>query len=362
MTTPESQHLGLVRKVVGGYDQSDVNVLVGRIDRELTEKSAQLLEVKEEVRRLQAQIDLAKRERPSFSELGGAFEDALKMAEDQSAKLVSDALAEATQTIAEATKRSRSLVETAEIAFNSRINEETNSAQRKRLVAEQESARTKAELAEQSNLLSIELSRAEREVAQLIADVEREIKEKTSSTTREIERLRRESIDAAREAKEMRTTTEFELRQREDEARAEIRSLTSEAESYAKHLFAEADDHTQTSLEAASKISREADEYVLMIQERADRLETEAEQRGLEIIEQASQSAEQILAESESFVNEFVDGLENRIKLAREQMEDLSLLAQNLKLIVNGFDLGEVGISRKTSVSGDVVTAEIVED
>jgi hypothetical protein len=88
----------------------------------------------------------------------------------------------------------------------------------------------------------------------------------------------------------------------------------------------------------------------------------EAELKAEEIREEAELLAGNISSESAAYVADFVATIESRIKLAREQMDDMGILAQNLKSIVNGFDLGEISSSTKTSKYGEVVAAEIVED
>ncbi|CAB4585518.1 MAG: hypothetical protein F2574_00980 [Actinobacteria bacterium] len=351
-----------LRKVVGGYEQSEINVYLGRLEREIEDRSAKLQEIKEEVRRTQAQIDLAGKERPSFSELGGAFEEALRMAEDQSAKLVSEALTESTRTIGEANARARALIEAAELKYNAQVNEATSEAQKITLLVEQEVARAKSEVAEILNQLAIERSRVEREAGQLVADAERTIAENAKVASREMEKEKRDAIEAAREAKEYRTRTEFELRQREEDVRNDIRNLELESDAYAKRIFAEADQHTEDSIESAAEISREAEEYVRTARERAEEIVRDAEEKSVVVRADAESAAERISGESAAFVGEFTDTLERRINSAREQMESMSFLAHNLKMVVNGFDLGQISTSVKTSAIGETVAAEIVED
>jgi hypothetical protein len=351
-----------IRKVVGGYEQSEINIHLGRLEREIEDRSTKLQELKEEVRRTQTQIDLAGKERPSFSELGGAFEEALRMAEDQSAKLVSEALTESTRTIAEANARARALVEAAELKYNAQVNEATSEAQKITLLVEQEVARSKSEVAEILSQLSIERARVEREAGQMVADAERTNGENAKIASREIEKEKRDAIEAAREAKEYRTRTEFELRQREEDVRNDIRNLELESDAYAKRIFAEADQHTEDSIESASEISREAEEYVRTARERAEDIVRDADEKSAQIREDAETAAARISGESAAFVGEFTDTLERRINLAREQMENMSILSHNLKMVVNGFDLGQISTSVKTSAIGETVAAEIVED
>jgi cell division septum initiation protein DivIVA len=351
-----------IRKVVGGYEQSEINIYLGRLEREIEDRSTKLQELKEEVRRTQTQIDLAGKERPSFSELGGAFEEALRMAEDQSAKLVSEALTESTRTIAEANARARALVEAAELKYNAQVNEATSEAQKITLLVEQEVARSKSEVAEILSQLSIERARVEREAGQMVADAERTNGENAKIASREIEKEKRDAIEAAREAKESRTRTEFELRQREEDVRNDIRNLELESDAYAKRIFAEADQHTEDSIESASEISREAEEYVRTARERAEDIVRDADEKSAQIREDAETAAARISGESAAFVGEFTDTLERRINLAREQMENMSILSHNLKMVVNGFDLGQISTSVKTSAIGETVAAEIVED
>ena len=133
-----------MRKVMGGYDQSEVNIFIGRLEREIEEKASELQEIREDFRRFSARRDTANRERPSFSELGGAFEDALHMAEDQSAKLVSDALTEATKIISDAKANALRLTDSAEVKRDSIVNGATGEAQRITLLSEQEVAKAGA--------------------------------------------------------------------------------------------------------------------------------------------------------------------------------------------------------------------------
>lgn len=350
------------RRVIGGLDQDDVTAFINRVQADVDQRRETLHELRDELRRIQAQIEVAAQDRPSFSELGSAFEEALRMAEDQSTKLVSEALIESSRMTSEAQSRAKTLVDTNEMAYSSAVEEATTEARRLALAAEQEIARSRAELAENKSQLAIERSKAERVASQSISDAERLIAKNSADVQKELDVIKRDSIETARAAKEFRTTTEFELRQQQEDARIQIREILAEAERYSIKTYADADDRTAQSVDAANEITSTADAHSAQIRQRITDLLDSAELRARNIREQADLSAARMSAEAAAFVTDFVDVLEQRIQQARNQMEDMNLIAHNLKMLVNGFDLGEINATIKSFQSGETLSAELIDE
>jgi DivIVA domain len=104
VSTPE------FRRAVRGYDPDEVN----RFVRDLTERVERLEEERAEAERTEQRLtreikdanDRAERGKPSFAELGSAFEETLRLAEAQSQKIVQEASQEAAEVLASARSES----------------------------------------------------------------------------------------------------------------------------------------------------------------------------------------------------------------------------------------------------------------
>ena len=82
------------KRSVRGYDSVEVDAVINDLNNRLSQMESDQAESARLVQRLNRELTEAKRNKPSFAELGSAFEETLRLAEDQSAKMVQDAINE----------------------------------------------------------------------------------------------------------------------------------------------------------------------------------------------------------------------------------------------------------------------------
>lgn len=315
-----------------------------------------------DVQRLERDISDAQRDRPSFSELGTAFEEALNLAESQAAKLVSDALTAANSTSAEAKNTVRTLRESTELEVNSIVSDAQTEASEIALRAEQEIAKIKNSATEEAQQIQSELIKAERIASLLISDAEREILDLQLRTNREIEESRRSAMDELRKANEYANEQKFDIHGQRSDADQEIASIRGNAEGYAAKTYLDADNHSEVSVERAALVSREADEYVATAQHRAEAVLNEARQRASKLTEHVLALANELSTSSGEFVTGITLDLSKQIAEARRQQEEMTKLSHSLKVAVNGFDLGELKRLPSLNKSETPLAAEIIEE
>lgn len=315
-----------------------------------------------DVQRLERDISDAQRDRPSFSELGTAFEDALNLAESQAAKLVSDALTEANATTLDAANTVRTLRDSTDLEVNSMLSDAQTAASEIALRTEQEVARLRNSAVEEAQQIQSELIKAERIAAQLISDAEREIADLQQRANREIDESRRNAMDELRKANEYANELKFEVHGLRSDADQKIANIRGEAEGYAAKTYVDADNHSEVSVERAAMVSKEADEYVATMQTRSEAVLHEARERANALSEHVMTLANELSTSSGEFVSGFTHDLAKQIAEARRQQDEMTRLSHALKVTVNGFDLGELRLLPNPVIRDTSLVAEIVEE
>jgi cell division septum initiation protein DivIVA len=100
MSTPE------FRRAVRGYDTDDVSRYVAELSERLERLENERAENARTIQRLNRDVadanERAGRAKPSFAELGSAFEETLRLAEEQSKRITQEASAEAAEVLGNA--------------------------------------------------------------------------------------------------------------------------------------------------------------------------------------------------------------------------------------------------------------------
>jgi len=225
-----------------------------------------------------------------------------------------------------------------------------------------------------NRIAAIELSLAERN--QTIARLKREIADPMSATPSfsklgsTFEETLRSAEDQARRLRSDATaevaTIDEETRLLNEAAAKEISSILTAAKAYAEQTTREADEHTAESYKRADDVAKETDNYVSSSQSRAAKVLDEARARSEQALAHVEKITGEISASSQDFVANMTRDLEDRVEKARRNLEDISGFLYTIRMLTNGFDLGEVSVARSQMATDrsntNVSIAELLED
>jgi hypothetical protein len=283
--------------------RAEVDKRIDRITRELTETRSAL-------KRATA--------KPSFSDLGAAFEQTLRVAEEQAAKLLSDAHAASSEARSSAQEEAGRVTTTAD-------------AQAAKVVVDAENrvaalnAESEKKFAEQLNSAEKQVSLAEEQLAQaqklaeaIATEGDQKRRALETDIANEVESARNETatLRQLHERDQRRIADEIEaMRQRADR---DSSRLASENEVYVQQLLAD----SQAQLDETSKRTRDA---LTEAQEQY----AKARQQGINIVREARETAQGILSRARARVATLTERLDERTSVllaaGESRIDDLSM-------------------------------------
>lgn len=306
-----------------GLDPDQVDEALGAVLSQIERAEAERAET-------DARIDRATRElsetrsalkrataKPSFSDLGAAFEQTLRVAEEQAAKLLSDAQVTSAEARSSSQEEADKLVSAAEAqaakvledarARVARLKEDSE----RKFTEQLATAQKQVDLAEEQLVQAQELANAiSAEGDQKRRDLELELASEADTSREEIQTLRQ-----LHEREQRRIADEIDsLRQR---AERDSARLAAENEAYVTQLLAE----SQTQYEDASQRARNA---LVEAQEQF----AKDRQQGINMVREARETAQGILARARARVETLTERLDERtsvlLSAGERRIDDLS--------------------------------------
>jgi cell division septum initiation protein DivIVA len=283
--------------------RNEVDKRIDRITRELTETRSALKRATS---------------KPSFSDLGAAFEQTLRVAEEQAAKLLSDAHA----TSAEARSSAQEEAERVTAAADAQAAKLLQDAEKRVATLKAGSEKKFADqlrAAEKQVALAEEQLAQAQQLAQAIAaesDQKRHSLETDLTAEAESARNETETLRQLHERDQRRIADQIEaIRQRADKESAR---LASENEQYILQLLGE----SQAQLEETSRRSRES-------LNEAQEQYAKARQQGINMVREARETAQGILSRARARVTTLTERPDERtgilLKAGESRIDDLSM-------------------------------------
>ncbi|MEY4396616.1 MAG: hypothetical protein RLZZ40_372, partial [Actinomycetota bacterium] len=192
------------KRSVRGYDSVEVDSVINDLTNRLSQMESDQAESARLVQRLNRELTEAKRNKPSFAELGSAFEETLRLAEDQSAKMVQDAINESQTLLNQARNEVKALRDKADRDARQLVSDATAKADELRLQVERDVAQERQRIADERAKIETIRSRAERAAATMVSQAEKQIADTRAEAHRNIEELKREANEVIRLANEMK--------------------------------------------------------------------------------------------------------------------------------------------------------------
>jgi cell division septum initiation protein DivIVA len=324
-----------------GFDPEEVDAAFVELTERIEKSKTAASESESTLRRLKRELSDARSQlrkidsAPSFSELGSAFEQTLKVAEEQANKLLAQAAAEASEIRDSANAEARELY-TSSVAQAEALLTEAQS--RSRRAEAQSKSRAAAEVSEAKD--GLENARAE--LARAREDAERIEQDALARVNQINEVVEREAETTAREIATLREVHEREMARIEAEMTAnrerssrEITRLDEQAREYVARIEKDSLEQRDESqrrevdvlIKAESLLSRyqvEGDDAVRAAQATADSLVRRSFLRSQSMLVNISKHADRLLESSQDRLTQ----LERQQKLVQEFASDMQLLRE----------------------------------
>lgn len=321
-----------VRK--NGYDPSDVR-------RAFHDAESRMEELMQTTRSGAATVDKLEREladmrdalrrsnaKPTFADLGAAFEQTLRVAEEQADKLVADADVDAKVVRESARTTAELLTRTARQRATSLINDTESKIDEKRLGVEREISQLA--LKRESLILQGQTLKetAQRREAALVAEAERDASEVRSRLHQEIEDVKTELETLRQIAEREQLRIEREIKLALEEAERERLTRHEEAVAFVEAQTEEASISRSNASDEANNLMEQNDTFSASTRNDAEALLAAARESATNIISRARSRAETLPILFDEHAVEMMEKAERRrdgLERQREAMREFSL-------------------------------------
>ena len=303
-----------------GLDPAQVDIALGDIHAEASRLEAERAQIDKQIDKLTREIaevrSALKRAsaKPSFSDLGAAFEQTLRVAEEQAGKLISDAQVSSSETRRAAEAEASAITEAAE-------------KQAATLLKDSQERVTRL-LAESEKKLAATLKAAQTALAQA-----------------EPQFVEAEKIAASisREGEQRRLALETELAQEVEQSRAEIATLRQLHERDHRRISDEVDAARAKAERESSRLAAENEVYVRQLLDSSQVQFDEASERAREMVVEAQANFGLARQEAIAMLREARETAARIVRRARVRAETLTqrLEERNAILLANGEQLVE---------------------
>ena len=327
-----------------GYKRSEVDEVIADLRGELIKASRdrqsaldELTVIKRELDELRATVEPSAG--ASYADLGGRLEAVLRIAEEQSTRIISQADIDAERIISAAKEEARTTRESLEADAQRALADAQSQATASREAAEEKAEALVAEATQTAERLVNEAieeaasirgavateaaktrAQAKRESDALRADVKREVAELRVVADRELNQARKEAADLQREIEVERATHELTLRKIEEEVA--LQKTQMEHDLQATHAKIKHDNETQDERLALEASQARADLDIELKARRA-----EAEKELLDAHEKAVELNDRYLHEAQSQLEDTktrLEGLRAEHKAINEAIIELN--------------------------------------
>lgn len=296
----------------------------GRLQEEVRAASARAAEAEAQVHALSSGLvaDFGDETDPAQSRQ--QFEAILRVAEEQAAVLVQNAVSQAERLLAGARDEAAALRDDAVAERERLLAEAQHDTDQVRLRIETEATAHGARVERERAHAAERVAQAEREAVALRTEAEKAAAALRSLVSHETGDLR---AKAERDVREMTARVlEFEesLTRRQDDAQQEFLVLHNQAVAHAERITADASEQVEGALEHARRISARADDYERLARAQAQQVETQAQVHAREILDDAREKAQRIAAAITGHASAVLRDAEDRTRDLRWQQQQVS--------------------------------------
>jgi hypothetical protein len=352
------------RRSLRGYDPEEVNGMVAELTERLTATEEKMYEreraLQQALRELADANQKIARNSGSFSDLGTEFESALRLAEEQAAKLRFEAERDARELVAEGRAQADIIRDRAHWDSKEVLAESTRRAEAILLKAEGDRATSAQASAEEVEKAKNARLRGERAAITAENSGRKRAAEVLAQATADAETMRREAeadqhaarlatAEARAEAERVRSEVEAEwhalraavsdaetdLRRKDEESAAERALLHERAQEQLESAYAAAEAHIAAANARAKTVAHEADELLTTGQKLAADFMQSARSSADRTVSMALTRANAIASVTEPFARMMLQEAEMQMGEARHRQKTLEAYSAEVRTILS---------------------------
>lgn len=320
-----------------GYDTEDVSRAFADITSRVERIEADRISAEKTADRLARELAEARatlnraNSKPTFADLGSAFEQTLRVAEEQAGKMVQDSVAEAS------VLRDNARAVSEELIRSSRLRSEQLVAEAEALAEELrvESERRAMELIASAEAKQIEANTstetAQRKAAGLVADAEREAADIHSALHQEAEDVKIELSMLRQIAEREQLHILREIRVAADQDDRNRLALHEEAVAHVQHVTEQAALILRDAADVAAQISNEAEMYYSGVRAESEALLATARETARGLITRARSRAERLTTRYNEHASAIMADIEQRMAWLEEQQGAMASFSHKLR-------------------------------
>lgn len=313
-----------------GLDPEQVDVALGDVKAELARLEAERADIDKRVDTLSREVaevrSALKRSsaKPSFSDLGAAFEQTLRVAEEQAGKLLADSQKASAETRRSAEVDAKTLVDTAKKQADKAVAEAETRAARLQTESEKKFESTLRIAHQQLDSAQAQFIESEKLAAAISAEGEQKRSQFEAELAAEVDQSRFE-IDTLRQLHERdQRRINDEIDAARAKAERESSRLAAENETYIAQLLADSQAQLDEAIARAAEITADAQRAFASAREEGVALVREARERAAGIVRRARARAATLterLEERNAALLQTGEALVNDLTLERESVE-----------------------------------------
>jgi cell division septum initiation protein DivIVA len=361
MSEPTKRTFGTA---VGGYNRSEVDQYIAWLQKNLADvESYNSMAIREQQslreRLVELESQLKANKSPGYAQLGAKFEETLRLAEVESAKLINDAGKEALK-IRETTK-----AEAERLRFE--VEDEVNKIRTKATrEAKAELGKAKADAGEireqaEDELQRVQAERAslDKEAAVVRSDADNYAAKVRAELQIEVEKIQTENARLLKRNAEI----ESEIREKIDQGEKQALEIFRRVQKEAEDMRNEAERELKAATAEAGSLIENAEQTLENARSEADRLSAESEAMALNIVADARSRAERLSMRSLEITRAAIQDAEARLARLPEQQNAIEDFIEETKSMLTPEQ--ELIVSRRKSIEESMrkpVEAEIVDE
>ncbi len=325
------------RRAKPGYEPQDVIEAAEKMTSSAVEAEARKREVDEQIGQLVETLAETQEKlnrltaKPTYADLGAAFEQTLRVSEEQAKVIVKDASAEA-----------QVIRETARADAEDRVRKAREEATRVTLEADGsiedlrvESERRRTELDNQAEALLVQartsLETAQRRGAKFISETEIAASDRRARLHQEVEDIKTELLTTRQIAEREQLRMDYDIKIAEDEAERERLARNEEAVAHVERLSEEASTRVAQAVATAGELTAQAEAELADLRGEADSILRNAREEAARAIAEARRLAENLVSRYEEYSTEAFGDAESRVAWLENQTRVMDAFSFELR-------------------------------
>ncbi len=321
----------------GGYEPEDVTRALAEMSSRVERVEADRVSAQKTAERLVRELAEARAtlkrasSKPTFADLGSAFEQTLRVAEEQAGKMVKDAAAEATVLRENARAAGERLTRSSRLQAEKLVSEAEGKAEELRVESDRRATELFATAEAKTIQASTSTETAQRRAAGVISDAQREAADIHSALHHETEDVKMElsTLRQIAEREQLRIVREIRITADQDER--DRLALHEEAVAHVQRVTEESTLRVLDASNLAAQMSADAEEYLSSARHDSEAILTSARKTATGVLSRARQRAEILATRYNEHASAVLADAEQRMAWLEEQRQALEGFALELK-------------------------------